>query len=116
MHTGNRMLLGLAVAGSAIACSTSANAPADAGLSSAVKCGAGGLAGVVRFADATTLAPIAGVTVTGAGCNPSKTDDNGTLQADFEQGKRLKVRFAADGYIPEQGEATPQAGGFYKTL
>jgi hypothetical protein len=101
-----------------VAC-TSSGAGDDAGVdggTNTLKCGTGGITGMVRLVDATTLGPIAGATVTGLGCGATTTDDTGSIQADLQQGLLVKVELSATGYISAHSEATPQASGFLRTV
>ena len=99
------------------ACSTSSTTTTpEAGPTNALKCGAGGITGTLKFADEATLASIAGATLTVTpGCNPVTTDDLGQVQVDLAP-QLTKVHFSGAGYIPSHGEAVPVASGFYRTL
>ena len=112
------IVLRLALAG-LVACTSSSagdDAGTDSGGTNTFKCGTGGITGTVRLVDGTTLGPIAGATVTGLGCGATTTDDQGSVQADLQQGQLIKVELSANGYISAHAEATPQASGFFRTV
>ena len=117
------VLFGLMLGASAAACSSDDTSPGDgtdagvdASLSNTLKCGAGGLTGVARAADATTLGPLASAMVMGAGCNAAATDEGGMIQADLAAEQPVKLDVTATGFIAAHIEATPQASGFDRTV
>ena len=108
-------LLGLAGGLLLAACSTSSTTP-DAGPSNALKCGAGGVTGTLKFAGEATFGPVPGATLIATpGCNPVTTDELGQVQVDLAP-QLTKVHFSATGFIPSHAEAVPVASGFYRTL
>ncbi len=114
----NTTVLRIAAAG-LVACSSSSagdDAGADVAVVNTFKCGTGGITGAWRLVDVTSLAPIAGATLTGVGCGTTTTDDQGNVQADLQQGLLVNVDLSASGYVTAHAEATPQASGFFRTV